>query len=61
MSAPVERTVQVAGGPCRIWEKGAGELLGVLFATLARAAECRTTHAHAQRPDHHQIHQRQRA
>src|ERR1700676_4385115 len=26
-----ERTVQVAGGSCRIWEKGAGAPLGVFF------------------------------
>ena len=30
MSAPSERVVQVSGGPCRVWEKGDGELLGVL-------------------------------
>ena len=30
MTEPSERIVQVAGGPCRIWEKGEGELLGVL-------------------------------
>ena len=30
MSAPRERLVQVAGGECRIWEKGEGEPLGVL-------------------------------
>ena len=30
MSSPSERTVEVAGGPCRIWEKGDGPLLGVL-------------------------------
>ena len=30
MSAPRERFVQVAGGACRIWEKGKGEPLGVL-------------------------------
>ncbi len=29
MSAPTERTVQVSGGPCRIWEKGDGEPIGV--------------------------------
>jgi pimeloyl-ACP methyl ester carboxylesterase len=29
MSGPSERSVQVAGGPCRIWEKGEGEPLGV--------------------------------
>lgn len=30
MSGPTERVVQVAGGPCRIWEKGDGEPLGVI-------------------------------
>ncbi|MCH2170397.1 alpha/beta fold hydrolase [Myxococcota bacterium] len=30
MSGPSERTVDVGGGPCRIWEKGEGEPLGVL-------------------------------
>ena len=30
MSGPAERVVQIAGGPCRIWEKGEGEILGVL-------------------------------
>jgi len=30
MSAPRERFVQVAGGACRIWEKGEGEPLGVV-------------------------------
>ena len=29
MSEPTERVVQVSGGPCRIWEKGEGETLGV--------------------------------
>jgi pimeloyl-ACP methyl ester carboxylesterase len=29
MSDLAERVVQVSGGPCRIWEKGDGELLGV--------------------------------
>jgi pimeloyl-ACP methyl ester carboxylesterase len=29
MSGPTERIVQVSGGPCRIWEKGDGEPLGV--------------------------------
>jgi len=29
MSGPTERIVQVSGGPCRIWEKGEGEPLGV--------------------------------
>jgi pimeloyl-ACP methyl ester carboxylesterase len=30
MSAPSERRVEVAGGACRIWEKGEGEPLAVL-------------------------------
>ncbi|MBJ19464.1 MAG: alpha/beta hydrolase [bacterium] len=30
MSGLRERVVQVSGGPCRIWEKGEGETLGVL-------------------------------
>jgi pimeloyl-ACP methyl ester carboxylesterase len=30
MSELSERVVRVAGGPCRIWEKGRGETLGVL-------------------------------
>lgn len=30
MSAPAERTTRVNGLPCRIWEKGSGEPLGVL-------------------------------
>jgi pimeloyl-ACP methyl ester carboxylesterase len=29
MSGPTERIVQVSGGPCRIWEKGEGQPLGV--------------------------------
>jgi len=29
MSAPEEREVRIAGGPCRIWEKGSGPRLGV--------------------------------
>ncbi len=33
MSEPTERIVEVSGGPCRIWEKGEGEPLGV-FAGL---------------------------
>ncbi len=31
MSPITETTVEVASGPCRIWEKGNGEPLGVLF------------------------------
>ena len=31
MSRITETTIEVAGGPCRIWEKGSGEPLGVLF------------------------------
>jgi pimeloyl-ACP methyl ester carboxylesterase len=30
VSGPSERIVQVVGGPCRVWEKGEGEPLGVL-------------------------------
>lgn len=30
MSQPKERTVQINGHPCRIWEKGAGQPLGYL-------------------------------
>ena len=30
MSAPRERIVEVGGGPCRVWELGQGEPLGVL-------------------------------
>jgi pimeloyl-ACP methyl ester carboxylesterase len=30
VSAPSERTVRVNGLPCRVWEKGSGEPLGVL-------------------------------
>ncbi len=30
MSAPAERTVQINGKPCRVWEKGEGEPLGYL-------------------------------
>jgi len=29
MSDPTERIVQISGGPCRIWEKGDGEPIGV--------------------------------
>jgi pimeloyl-ACP methyl ester carboxylesterase len=29
MSGPTERIVQVSGGPCRVWEKGDGEPLGI--------------------------------
>ena len=30
MRAPAERTVQINGNPCRVWEKGEGEPLGYL-------------------------------
>ena len=30
MSEPTQRVVTIAGGPCRIWEKGEGEVLGVV-------------------------------
>lgn len=29
MSGPTERIVEVSGGPCRVWEKGDGEPLGI--------------------------------
>jgi pimeloyl-ACP methyl ester carboxylesterase len=31
MSRILERTVYVAGGPCRVWEKGEGAPLGIVF------------------------------
>jgi pimeloyl-ACP methyl ester carboxylesterase len=31
MIGVTERIVQIAGGPCRIWEKGKGKPIGVLF------------------------------
>lgn len=38
MSAPSERNVEVAGGPCRVWEAGSGEPVGFLagFGGLPR-------------------------